>query len=228
MPRTVHITGPVDAFRQALEDRLQRAGATITDEVGAAEIRVSMGQGDRGDRGDIAIIPSDSQSVEAGLIVRVHDLLVPEGAEDWGSQTIHEWADWVMDGAKGEPSSDEPRHWVHVRDATDALAILILSDHKSLGTIDMCGRRAWSRESIITEMSLLWGRFTDSLQHTHTISSLTGSPSPVSSNNTPVVRPDLGPLHDMLLRAGGDGWRPLVPLRVSLMEVLAHRDEGST
>ena len=133
-----------------------------------------------------------------------------------------------MGGAEGEPSSDEPRHWVHVRDSTDALTILILSEDRTSGSVDLCGRRAWSRESIITEMSLLWGRFTDAVQHTHTVSSLTGSNSPVSSEETPVARPDLGPLHDALLRAGGDGWRPLVPMRVSLMEVLANRGEGST
>ena len=120
MPKNVHITGIMDSFRQALEDRLQRAGATITDDSDAADISVSMGEGASG---DIAIVPYDSQPGEADLVVRVHDLLVPEGAEIWGSQVIHEWADWVMRGAEGEPSSDEPRHWVHVRDSTDALAI---------------------------------------------------------------------------------------------------------
>ena len=187
MPKNVHITGIMDSFRQALEDRLQRAGATITDDSDAADISVSMGEGASG---DIAIVPYDSQPGEADLVVRVHDLLVPEGAEIWGSQVIHEWADWVMGGAEGEPSSDEPRHWVHVRDSTDALAILILSDDMTSGSIDLCGRRAWSRESIITEMSLLWGRFTDAVQHTHTVSSLTGSSILVSSEETPVTRPD--------------------------------------
>ena len=82
MPKNVHITGMVDSFRQALEDRLQRAGATITDDSDAADISVSMGEGASG---DIAIVPYDSQPGEADLVVRVHDLLVPEGAEIWGS-----------------------------------------------------------------------------------------------------------------------------------------------
>ena len=224
IPKTVHISGTVDAFREALEDRLQRAGAKITDESDGAEVTVSLGEGASG---DIAVVPDDSQPGKSDLVVRVHDLLVPEGAQGWGSQAIHQWADWVMDGAEGEPNSDDPRHWVHVRDVTDALAILILSKETASGTLDLCGRRPWTREAIITEMSLLWGRFTDAVQHTHTISSLTGSNSPVSSEETQVTRPDLGPLHDALLRAGGDGWRPVVPMRVSLMEVLAHRGEGS-
>ena len=226
MSITVHIAGTLVAFRDALEDRLLGAGATISENPDAAEVTVSMGQGASG---DIAIIPSDSQPGKAGLVIRVHDLLIPEGAEGWGPQTIHEWADWVIGGAIGEPNQDNPRHWVHVRDATDALAILILSDSNTAsGIVNLCGRRAWSRESVITELSLLWGRFTDALQHTHTVSSLTGDQSLVSPDDTQVARPDLGPLHEALLRSGGDGWRPLVPMRVSLMEVLAHRGEGST
>jgi len=224
IPKTVHISGTVDAFRQALEDRLLRAGASFTDDSDVAEITVSFGEGASG---DIAIVPADSQPGEADLVVKVHDLLIPEGAPGWSSLAIHEWADWVMGGAEGDPIFDEPRHWIHVRDATDALAILILSEEKSSGTLDLCGRRPWTREAIITELSLLWGRFTDAVQHTHTISSLTGSNSPVSSEETQVTRPDLGGLHNALLRAGGDGWRPVVPMRVSLMEVLAHRGEGS-
>ena len=223
-PKTVHIIGTVDAFRQALEDRLLRAGASITDDNDAADITISMGEEVSA---DIAIVYSDSEHTEARLIVKVHDLLVPEGAQRWGPQSIHEWADWVVGGAKGEPRSDKPRHWVHVRDATDALAILVLSEEISSGSVDLCGRRPWSRESIITEISLLWGRFTDAVQHKHTVSSLTGSNSPVSSDEVQTTRPDLGPLHNALLRAGGDGWRPIVPMRVSLMEVLAHRGEGS-
>ncbi len=224
MSKSVHLTGTVDAFRQALEDRLKRAGATIMEDPNAADISVSLGDGSSA---DIAIVPSESQYCEADLVVRIHDLLVPEGAELWGSQAIHEWADWIIGGAEGEPNSDKQRHWVHVRDATDALAILILSEKETSGNIDLCGRRSWSRESIIAEISLLWERFTDAVQHTHTVSSLTGSNSPVSPSEAEVARPDLGPLHNALLRAGGDGWRPLVPMRVSLMEVLAHRGEGS-
>ena len=223
IPKKVHISGTVDAFRIILEDRLLRAGASITDEPNSADITVSMGEESSA---EIAIVATDSHHGEADLVVRVHDLLVPEGAHRWGSQTIYQWADWVMDGADGEPIYDDPRHWVHVRDATDALAILILSENTTSGIIDLCGRRPWSRESIITELSLLWGRFTDAVQHTHTVSSLTGSNSPVTSEETHTIRPDLGPLHKALLRAGGDGWRPVVPMRVSLMEILAHRGEG--
>jgi hypothetical protein len=34
-------------------------------------------------------------------------------------------------------------------------------------------------------------------------------------------RPDLAPLHDLLLDLTGDGWRPLVPFRTALMSLIA-------
>ena len=77
-PKTVHIIGTVDAFRQALEDRLLRAGASITDDNDAADITISMGEEVSA---DISIVYSDSEHTEARLIVKVHDLLVPEGAQ---------------------------------------------------------------------------------------------------------------------------------------------------
>ena len=229
MPKTVHISGAVDAFYHALADRLHRAGAMLTDDPSEAEVTVGLGEGASG---DVAIVPAHVEHGEASLVVRIHDLLVPEGAIDWSEEIIHEWADWVRDGADGiHPPDIEARHWVHVRDATDALSLLILSDTDAAvqGVIDMSGRRAWTPKSVLEEMTLLWSRFTNALHHSHTIQSLTEDTSPAASSyRSRDLRPDLGPLHDALLKAGGDGWRPLVSMRVALMEVFAHKDEDST
>ncbi|HIC50042.1 MAG: hypothetical protein CXX69_06205 [Candidatus Thalassarchaeum betae] len=223
MPKVVHISGAVDAFYHALADRLHRAGATLTDDPEEADVTVGIGEGASG---DVAVVPAHVDHGEAGLVVRIHDLLIPEGAVDWGTEVLHEWADWVKDGAEGiHPPDIEARHWVHVRDATDALSLLILADSDAMvqGVLDMSGRRAWSAKSILDEMRMLWSRFTNALHHTHTISSLSDNPSPASSSYRPrPARPDLGPLHDALLRAGGEGWRPLVSMRMGLMEVFAH------
>ena len=58
IPKTVHISGTVDAFREALEHRLQRTGANITDEPDGADVTVSLGEGASG---DTAVVPDDSQ-----------------------------------------------------------------------------------------------------------------------------------------------------------------------
>ena len=34
-------------------------------------------------------------------------------------------------------------------------------------------------------------------------------------------RPDLEPLHELLLEITGDGWRPLIPLRTAMMALIA-------
>ena len=90
----------------------------------------------------------------------------------------------------------------------------------------MSGRRAWTPKSVLAEMTLMWSRFTNALHHSHTIHSLTENTNPAASSYRPKdLRPDLGPLHDALLKAGGEGWRPLVSMRVALMEIFAHRND---
>tara|TARA_B100000767_G_C19760139_1_gene534792 strand:- start:2527 stop:2769 length:243 start_codon:yes stop_codon:yes gene_type:complete len=54
------------------------------------------------------------------------------------------------------------------------------------------------------------------------VKSLTApSTIPMTVEENSQVRPDLSPLHDILFRIDGDGWRPLVPIRSALMHSLA-------
>ena len=70
---------------------------------------------------------------------------------------------------------------------------------------------------------MLWGRYKDSLNHSHTIESLSTVPSPVSHEiMIETKRPDLSLLHKLLIKCESEGWHPLVPMRVSLMEIFAH------
>ena len=80
MPKIVHISGAADAFYHALADRLHRAGATLTEDPREAEVTVGIGEGASG---DVAIVPAHVGHGEADLVVRIHDLLIPEGAIDW-------------------------------------------------------------------------------------------------------------------------------------------------
>jgi hypothetical protein len=201
--KAVHLLGEIDSVYHAIADRLIRAGASLTDSRNAAEITVAIGTAAANSAdpaADIAVIPPDSQPPDSKIIVRVHDLLVPEGITGWGSEVIHEWVEWVKEGAEGlAPPDLEARHWVHVRDASDAISLIILADADAIsqGVIDLAGRRAWSAEAVLDEMGLLWGRYTDA--------------------------PNLTPLHNALKSAGRDeGWHPLTAMRLGIMELFAH------
>ena len=61
-----------------------------------------------------------------------------------------------------------------------------------------------------------------SINYSHSLESLSKIPNPVKKNEKNIKeRPDLNLLNKELLRAGGDGWHPLTPLRTGLMELLA-------
>ena len=223
--KAVHLLGEIDSVYHAIADRLIRAGASLTDSREVAEITVAIGTAAANSAdpaADIAVIPPDSK-----IIVRVHDLLVPEGLTGWGSEVIHEWVEWVKEGAEGlAPGDLEARHWVHIRDASDAISLIILADADAIsqGVIDLAGRRAWSAEAVLDEMGLLWGRYTDALNLSHSIDSLSSIPSPAAAQiKRRVARPNLTPLHDALKSAGRDeGWHPLTAMRLGIMELFAH------
>ena len=229
MSKVVHLRGEVDAVYTAIADRLERAGATLTAKREDAELTISLGNSSHtaSPPADIAVIHNSLENPIADIIVRVHDILVPEGVVGWGSDVLNDWVSWVREGSEGiAPPDIEARHWVHIRDAADAITLIALVDADAMtqGVIDLAGRRAWSADAVLGEMNLLWRRYTNALNLTHTIESLANVPSPAAKQiDKPVERPNLGPLHEAMLAAGREeGWRPLTAMRVGLMELFAH------
>ena len=89
----------------------------------------------------------------------------------------------------------------------------------------MCGRRAWSSENVIDEIRILWERYNNAINHSHTIESLSEIPSPVRGiYSEKSETPDLGGIHQALIASGSEGWHPIVPMRVSIMEMIALTD----
>lgn len=148
------------------------------------------------------------------------DVYSPDGAG-----TINQWVSDIVKGI--EPQREERiRFWVHIRDADRAFETLKNNDVS--GNFQLSGRRAWNQEMILNEINILWTRYQNAVHGTHTIESLSDITSPaafqIDANN---LRPDLAPLHDALLSCGTDGWRPLIAIRVGLMECIASAIEES-
>lgn len=225
MTKKIFLSGNEDDFSQALADRLQRAGAILTQSSDDAEYVIHFGHESIG---NMAIVPFHKETNHPGLVVVIHDLLSPEGnSTHWGDEELHGWANEIREGTLDFDSlrNFSPRYWVHVRDVCDALCTLILSDiaKSIIGRLNISGRRPWGPQSIVEEMRMLWGRYEDSVNYSHTVESLSTVPSPVSHEiMIETKRPDLSLLHKLLIKCESEGWHPLVPMRVSLMEILAH------
>ena len=152
------------------------------------------------------------------LTIEYIDVYAPSG-----NDPINQWVDAILTGNQPKVDS-EIYHWVHIRDAESAYRTL--SEHGISGHFQLCGRRAWTQEMVTDEISRLWTRFQNSIEHSHTIDSLSETPSPAAVKYSGERRrPNLAPLHDALIGCGTDGWRPMTAMRVGLMECIAHSFE---
>ena len=220
MPRSVHVSGLSDGLREALVERLERAGAELVDEPEQAEVTIQI---DGQEKCDIAIIPQGSEPPESAIVIELSDVIIPNGGRKWGNDVMTDWVNQILNGKKPVPESNI-RFWVNVRDVVDAISTICLNKEEKTPNVKyrMCGRRAWEMEDVTDEIRVLWERYNNSINHSHTIESLSEVPSPVRGIHSEVgERPDLSSLHEVLIRSGGDGWHPLVPMRVSLMEMIA-------
>lgn len=227
MTKAVYLVGGQDAVYLALADRFERAGVTLTQNKEDSDLTIAIGaNAPPMSETDIAVIPSNFSTPNAKITFRIHDILVPQQVNGWGVEIMSDWINWVKEGSQGNPPGDiEARHWVHIRDATDAIVQISLTDAEiPNGVIDLAGRRAWSSNAVLDEMKLLWRRYTDALYLSHTVESLTNVPSPASQQfEGQISRPNLVPLHNAMIASGREeGWRPLTAMRVGLMELFAH------
>ena len=221
MITSVFIDGEEDGLHGALRDRLERAGASVSTSPDTSDIVVRLGQGEGG---DIAVLPEGSTIEGSTLNVVVRDVIIPGWDSGWGCEEIARMVSMVKGGVPNVDAYRGIRYWVHVRDVADALCTLILPKEGRIseGLVHLCGRRPWNGTDVREEIEVLWNRFNDAINHSHTTESLRGVPSPVRGPNiTEDDRPDLSPLHSALIESGGEGWHPLVPMRTSLMEVIA-------
>jgi len=220
MPRNVHVSGPQDGLREALEERLQRAGATIVGEAGEADVTIQI---DGNEDCDISIVPPGSIPSSSDIEIELSDVIIPNGGRNWGNGIMIDWVEQIMSGEKPLPESAN-RFWVNVRDVADAISTICLSGEENTptGNYRMCGRRSWRSEDVTDEIRVLWQRYNNAVKHSHTIESLSEVPNPVRGiYSERSERPDLDALHEALIQSGGEGWHPLVPMRVSLMEMIA-------
>ena len=212
---SIELNGRETDFGILLADRLTRTGIDIDSPSG---IKVLCWNGGDGEDCDILIRPVHSPEFKnyAKAEIVLHDLCIPLVESSWGPSDI--WDILESLGGGTDLTGGVPRHWVNVRDVVDAIALLLESP--LYGRLDVSGRRCWSNEALFTELSFLHRRTMSAMDKSFTFDDL----SVVEVRTEPdesVERPNLSTLHDALSANCGEGWRPIVPFRVTLMEMLA-------
>mgnify|MGYP006204495619 FL=1 len=167
-------------------------------------------------------------------LILVHDLLPRVKDTTWDSPLFSQWMAQLNAHTPPVPVDGTEHWWVSDIDVADAFVRMLIGDEPFPSLIKVSGRRAWSQEQTIEELSLLHARTLAGRTGHFGVEHLTAAPTPtievkslIVNPSTPLSmqensqqRPDLSPLHDVLHRIDGDGWRPLVPIRTALMHAL--------
>ena len=172
--------------------------------------------------------------------VVVHDMIPHRNDQVSTPKLFTSWLESFQEGEEITPEESGDRWWVSEIDVADALVRLLLSSHPFPSECKMLGRRSWSTVQTLEEFQLLYKRTSAGRSGAFGIEELTAAPAPVievqplivtdappmSLEESMAQRPDLSPVHEALHKADGDGWRPLVPIRTSLMHCLAGMLDG--
>ena len=219
MPRRIFLNGLEDTFYTYLSEKLLSLGAKIVDSKSNSDISVGIGINSIG---SVRIIPANQDfEFQGGSVILIHDLIIPNGGNYWGGREIRTIIQSVINDDKIIPKN-KINYWINVRDVVSAISTIIFGKKKDFGILPISGRRGWSDSDIISETEILWSRYNNSINNSHTIESLSNIPSPVRNiEHVSENRPNLKPVHDCIISCGGQGWHPVESMRTSIMELIA-------
>ena len=125
--------------------------------------------------------------------------------------------------------SDKKHWWVSQQDVAACLLRLIDYTRPLPQFIHICGRRGWTNQETFEQLELLYNRTiagsSGQFQTSHLESKPVIHPTVAKGSQiTPSTRPDLSIINELLIDIDGEGWRPLIPLRTTLMHYLATKD----
>lgn len=219
MPKKIFLNGLEDTFYSHLSEKLLSLGGLIVDSESNYDISVGIGINSTG---SVRIIPANQDfEFQEDSIILIHDLIIPNGGNYWGGREIRTIIRSIINDETITPKNNI-NYWVNVRDVVSAISTIIMGKKEDFGVLSLSGRRGWSDSDIISETEILWSRYKNSINNTHTTESLASIPSPV--RNTEQIsenRPNLKPFHDCIISSGGQGWHPVESMRTSIMELIA-------
>ena len=163
-------------------------------------------------------------------IIYIHDLISFSEVESIANEKLDRLLDLCISNSRDFDIPLDKKHWwVSQQDVAACLLRLIDYTRPLPQFIHICGRRGWTNQETFEQLELLYDRTiagsSGQFQTSHLESKPVIHPTVAKvSQITPSTRPDLSIINELLIDIDGEGWRPLTPLRTSLMHYLATKD----
>lgn len=162
-------------------------------------------------------------------IIHLHDMIAYSTIADLDNNLDELLLHCQSNSKVDFPISSKKHWWVSQQDVATGLVRLIDNVALLPAKLDLCGRRGWTESETFQQLELLYNRTMAASSGQFQTNHL--EPKPVieatlakASEITPSTRPDLSVINEILQQINGEGWRPLIPLRTSLMHYLATKD----
>ena len=167
---------------------------------------------------------------EKTRFVYVYDMILCTTITDASNDILDEYLSLCKsDDVNPKLVGDTKHWWVSQQDVAAGLARLLSNVTTLPSTSHLCGRRGWTKLETYQQLLLLYQRTIAGSSGNFKVTHLEQKPviNPVLEDISQInksSRPDLSIINEALREIDGDGWRPLTPLRTSLMQYLATKD----
>ena len=168
------------------------------------------------------MVEIDASEVDSHFLI--HDMIPSNSLQPWENQLLDTMIESLVEG-KDFDAIAYVGWWVAEVDVADAISRLILSKHPNQPEVNIAGRRSWEAGQVFEELEMLYNRTIAGQSGDFTTKHLSSPSTPnielvTVEQSKQNIRPDLKPLHESLVLADGDGWRPMTPIRTGLMHFL--------
>ena len=167
---------------------------------------------------------------EKTRFVYVYDMILCTTITDASNDILDEYLSLCKSDEVNPKLVGDTKHWwVSQQDVAAGLARLLSNVTTLPSTSHLCGRRGWTKPETYQQLLLLYQRTIAGSSGNFEATHLEQKPviNPVLEDISQInksLRPDLSIINEALREIDGDGWRPLTPLRTSLMQYLATKD----
>ena len=162
-------------------------------------------------------------------VIQLQDMISYSSIESISNEQLDHYLQGCLSNKGYSKFTSEKFWWVSQQDVAACLEKLVANELDIPNQLFLCGRRGWTGQDTFQQLEMLYQRTKAGASGRFETNHLAPKPviNPVLQDVSSVkqaMRPDLSAINEALVAIDGEGWRPITPLRTSLMHYLAAKE----